>query len=166
MLTFKKLGRYGRFGNILFQIAGTIGIAMKNNHSFAFPKLINWDHLERFGSKEPIDLTDYFKNPLPEMPDINFEEMFIHWGYHNIIIPPDRAISLEGHMQSPRYFNHCIDIVRHYLRMKDEKQNNHLEQGCKHWERKRRTPGRPIVGQNAADEGSGGDALRNDASVF
>src|SRR5882724_10084070 len=111
MLTFKKLGRYGRFGNMLFQIAGTIGIAMKNNHSFAFPKLVNWDHLERFGSKEPIDLTNYFENPLPEMPDINFQDLFVHWGYHDITISPDRAISLEGHMQSPKYFNHCIDIV-------------------------------------------------------
>lgn len=37
MFTFKKLGRYGRIGNQMFQIASTIGIAIKHNDTFAFP---------------------------------------------------------------------------------------------------------------------------------
>lgn len=105
---------------MLFQVAGTIGIATKNNHSFAFPKMVNYDHKERFGSSEECEVWKFFENQLPEVPEIEFQDMFIHWGYHDVSIHPDARISLEGHMQSDKYFEHCMDTVRHYMRMKDE----------------------------------------------
>ncbi len=37
-------GGLGRFGNQLWTIAGVIGIAKRNNTSFAFPKWINRDN--------------------------------------------------------------------------------------------------------------------------
>jgi hypothetical protein len=50
MITYEKLGKYGRFGNQLFQIASTIGYAVKNDIPFGFPE---WEYQK------------YFKNPLP-----------------------------------------------------------------------------------------------------
>lgn len=122
MIYFGKLGRYGRFGNMLFQIASTIGIARANGQSFAFPQFINHDHKERFGSDEDIDLQKYFENELPKITEAEakgFKEMFIHWGYHQPNLKKGDW-NIEGHLQSQKYFAHAMDEVKHYLRMKDE----------------------------------------------
>lgn len=118
MITFQQLGRLGRFGNQLFQIASTIGIARKHGYDFAFPEWRNYDHMDRFGSTEDCDVQKYFVNKLPEAPSIEFDNLEIPWGYSNTYVPDN--VSLHGHMQSDKYFKHCIDEVRHYLKMKDE----------------------------------------------
>lgn len=124
MIVFKELGRYGRFANGLFQISATIGIAIKSGQSFGFPKFINWDHKERFGSSEDCDLYKHFVNELPEIDNDRFyQDQFIHWGYHDVYLP-DGNWNLLGHFQSDKYFSHCIDLVRHYFRMKDEYKQN------------------------------------------
>lgn len=53
MITFTKLGRYGRLGNQLFQIASMIGIADKTKHKLLLPKwnyskYFNWNIEEGF----------------------------------------------------------------------------------------------------------------------
>jgi hypothetical protein len=53
----------------------------------------------------------------PELPD-----RFIGWGYHDVVLT--ESTSLSGHMQSTRYFEHCLDEVRHYFKMKDEPPQN------------------------------------------
>jgi hypothetical protein len=116
------LGRYGRFANQLFQIAGTIGIARKNGFDFAFPECKNYDHVERFGSQEDIDLQKSFENPLPVYKGPQLPDKFVHWGYHNIKLT--HSCSLSGHMQSLKYFEHCLDEVKWYFRMKDEYPQN------------------------------------------
>lgn len=118
IVTYNQLGRYGRFANQLFQIAGTIGIARKNGFDFAFPAWKNYDHVDRFGSKEDIDVQKYFENPLPLYEGPTLADRFVDWGYHDIKLT--QSCSLSGHMQSLKYFAHCLDEVRHYFRMKDE----------------------------------------------
>jgi hypothetical protein len=118
IVTFNALGRYGRFCNQMFQIAGTIGIARKNGFDFAFPGWKNYDHVERFGSNEDIDLQKYFVNPLPVYKGPPLQDRFIDWGYHDIKLT--QSCSLSGHMQSFKYFAHCFDEVKWYFRMKDE----------------------------------------------
>lgn len=113
----------GRFANQMFQIAGIIGIATKNNHHYCFPKWENIDHKERFGSNEPVDLYNYFLNPLPDYVDLPYQYRWIDWGYHDVNLG-DGAYDLCGHFQSEKYFAHCIDLVRHYFRMKDEPEQN------------------------------------------
>lgn len=112
MVTFDKLGRYGRAGNQLFQIASTIGIATRFGYEYGFPEWVNWDASERFASQEDIQLQKYFKNPLPRY-NGSLSEYFIHWGYHDINIPDN--VSLSGHMQSEKYFKHCESTIRHYF---------------------------------------------------
>jgi len=119
-ITFGMLGRYGRFANGLYQIASTIGIAIRSGQSFGFPEWKNYDHLERFGSSEDIDVQKYFVNPLPSVDrSLSYESRFVHWGYHDTFLPVGNW-DITGHLQSPKYFNHCMDAVRHYMTMKDE----------------------------------------------
>lgn len=122
IVTFNALGRYGRLCNQMFQIAGTIGIARKNGYDFAFPEWKNYDHAERFGSTEDIDIQKYFENPLPVYQGPPLPDQFVHWGYHDVRLR--HSVSLSGHMQSVKYFAHCFDEVKYYFRMKDEFNRN------------------------------------------
>jgi hypothetical protein len=119
MLTFSELGKYGRLGNQMFQIASTIGIAVRNGLYVGFPYWMNYDHKERFGSTENIDIQSYFKNPLPEVEEGYYSKYFVPWGYHNLLNFPDRT-DIQGHMQSEKYFEHCKDLIRHYFEFKYE----------------------------------------------
>lgn len=119
MLTFNNLGRLGRLGNALFQIASTIGIAEKHGYSYGFPVWRNYDHQERFGFQEDIDVAKYFLNPLPGRPEgVYFEPRTVDWGYQDLQLP-DRNFSLDGHMQSEKYFSHCAGLIRHYFTLND-----------------------------------------------
>ena len=118
MLTFNQLGRYGRLGNKMFQVASTIGLATRHGYTYGFPYWKNHDHLERFGSPEDIDIQSWFKNPLPlddEQPKGNH---FMQWGYQMYNQIPDDT-NIQGHMQSERYFEHCSDLIRHYFEFKN-----------------------------------------------
>lgn len=112
MITYRELGRYGRAGNQLFQIASTIGIAVHNGYDYAFPAWINYDHRDRFKSKEDPNVYEHFLNPLPYT-DQNYPEHYIEWGYHGLDHPDNR--SYLGHLQSPKYFDHCKDLIKHYF---------------------------------------------------
>lgn len=118
MITNTSIGRYGRFGNQMFQIAAAIGIARASGQDFAFPEWINHDHKDRFGSSEDVHLQKYFENPLPALSiDARlWPERPVSWGYHDIYLPSGDW-NLSGHFQSEKYFDHCIDEVRHYFRM-------------------------------------------------
>lgn len=119
MITFSQLGRYGRLGNQMFQIASTIGIAIKNGYDYAFPEWKNYDAAERFGSKEDIDVQKWFKNRLPIKSIMNeYPQYAIPFGFHGFDIPDN--VSLSGHMQSEKYFEHCEDVVRKYFEFRRE----------------------------------------------
>jgi hypothetical protein len=118
MITFSRLGRYGRIGNAMFQIASTIGIAKRLNYEFGFPYWYNYDHRDRFGGNEDIDIQKWFKNPLPEMIPGEYQTFHIKWGFH-LVSPPDWS-DIHGHMQCEDYFKHCEDTVRHYFEFKNQ----------------------------------------------
>lgn len=92
MLTAKLKGRTG---NQLFQIASSIGIAVKMGYKFGF------------AFYEPL-----FTNPLPK-PEGKFKPLKVPWGYHNLTLPD--GIEIDGYMQSEKYFSHCEDLIRHYF---------------------------------------------------
>jgi hypothetical protein len=119
MLTFTALGRYGRFANQLYQIAGTIGVAIKSGQPYGFPDWKNYDHVERFGSNEDCEIFKHLVNPLPGIGGLNFNVMPVGWGYHEVYLPTGNW-DLQGHFQSPRYFSHCIDKVKEQLKFTEE----------------------------------------------
>lgn len=127
MITYKNLGRYGRIGNQMFEIAGTIGFATLNDYEFGFPYWKNYDQLERFGGGEDIDIQSWFEHWLPPIDEkVQYKDFNVKWGYHNLFVPDNS--NLIGHMQSEKYFLHCEELIRHYFKFKNEttKQNNTL----------------------------------------
>ncbi len=122
--TMSAIGNYGRLGNMLYQIGGVFGIARKNGLQPVFRPLVNLDHKERFGSTEDIDLGKYFVNPLPAMPEgIRWIDKPVEWGYQDVRLGPGNW-NISGHFQSFKYFAHCFDEVKYYMRMKDEYPQN------------------------------------------
>lgn len=88
-------------GNMLFFIAGTIGIATKNGYTFGLPR---WNGSEFFVNQPP----------LPE--DINYTEVDLPWGFNGFDVPDNTSIF--GWMQSEKYFEHCEELIRSYFKMK------------------------------------------------
>ncbi len=126
MITMQKMGRYGRIGNQMFQISGILGCAIKNGHHYSFPYWKNYDEMNppegaKFTSSgEDIDIQKWFQNPLPLIPEgMTFEKKEIPWGFHDITLPVNGNYDLEGHFQSPRYFDHCKNTIRHYFTWAD-----------------------------------------------
>lgn len=124
MITFKNWGRLGRWGNMAYQLAGLIGLARKTGQSWAVPLAINYDHKDRFNTVEDIEIYKYLVNELHAIPNecLNLPHHWISWGYHEFM-PPEN-IDIAGHLQSWKYFSHCMDEVRHYLTFKDEYPDN------------------------------------------
>lgn len=108
----------GRLGNMLFQIAGTIGIATAVREKFAFPPYQNNQHKNTFDSTEDIDLKKYFKNPLPLLDErLEFVTQEIPWGFFNMQLP-EGNVDIVGYLQSEKYFKHAESIVRHFFELK------------------------------------------------
>lgn len=129
LVTFTKLGRYGRAGNQMFQVASTIGIAEKHGYDYAFPYWQNWDHkFPPEGAKfsaydEDIDMQSYFKNPLPLLDLQTMAAQLVNkqvdWGYHDVVLPSGNW-DLTGHMQSEKYFAHCRPLIKHVFEWSDK----------------------------------------------
>jgi hypothetical protein len=108
MITFKKEEFFAHpaadqpgdssLANRLFMIAGTIGIAIKNGYSFGFPEWKN---------------SQFFVNPLPLVEEKEYQSFNIPWGFNGFYVPDD--VSIYGYLQTYKYFNHCLDLIRYYL---------------------------------------------------
>lgn len=93
MIAFRQLGKYGRLGNQMFQIAATMGIAHANDTDYGFNK---WEY-ERF-----------FKKPLPEAPSGDMIPLYEKdFSYSSYEIAPEMDYELLGYFQSEKYW---IDI--------------------------------------------------------
>ena len=110
-VTFTRLGRMGRLGNQLFQVAATIGLAEKHGFGFCFPEWYNWDN-RKFGGGR--DIQPYFRHRLPGMVGGGgFHRTEYMWGYRDLRLT--RRTDLYGHFQSERYFERSADTVRHHF---------------------------------------------------
>jgi hypothetical protein len=120
MITSLSIGKggLGRFGNQCFTLAGVIGIATKSGQPYGFPPWKNHDNA-LFGD-EVTDFSEVFINKLPEIPEgISFQEYGYFWGYRDLFIPSGNW-TIDAHLQDPRYFEHCMPLIRETFRMKDE----------------------------------------------
>jgi len=124
MLTAKSIGTggLGRFGNQMFTIAGVIGIAARSGQPYAFPRWYTHDN-SIFGN--PVDdIEAHLVNELPRIPDgLSFQDYGYFWGYRDILLPTGNY-SIDAHMQSYKFFSHCIGKVREVFRFKDEPEQN------------------------------------------
>lgn len=87
IISFSSLGKHGRLGNQLFQIASTFGMAEKYGARAVFP---SWSYAQ------------YFENYLPtgRMASTRIEEKHFHHHEWNLTGDTD----LHGYLQSPAYF--------------------------------------------------------------
>jgi SAM-dependent methyltransferase len=87
IFSFSQLGKSGRLGNQLFQIASTLGLAEAHGAQAAFPA---WAY-------EP-----YFETPIPHGPmqSVQVQERFFH--HHDWGLPG--SCDLVGYLQSEKYF--------------------------------------------------------------
>ena len=98
VLTFLEIGKFGRLGNQMFQVASTIGIALDNNFSWAFPQHIEDSDVGRIfnirGGKD-------FHGKISKIVESNQI-------YHQVKLPksPHSVISLHGYYQSFLFFDH------------------------------------------------------------
>lgn len=123
MITSLSIGRggLGRFGNQMFTIAGVIGIAERSGQPYGFPRWKTYDNA-LFGN--PVDdIEDYLVNELPRAEGIDFQDYGYFWGYRDIKLPFGNW-SIDAHMQSFKFFAHCVDKVREAFRFKDEPPQN------------------------------------------
>lgn len=97
--TFAKLGNYGRLGNQLFQIAATIGYALKNNDRFIFPRWQYEPFFNLHGCFGPVNIQNEYSEP--------------RYQYDEIPYKPN--CNLFGYFQSPKYFSHCDNFIRQIL---------------------------------------------------
>jgi len=87
-------------GNMMYFIAGVVGIATKNGYDYGF---FPWKDQE------------WFENLIPQN-DIEYPQHNIEWGFHGFDIPDN--VSIYGYMQSFKYIEHCEDLIRYYFTLK------------------------------------------------
>jgi len=104
LVTFQQLGRLGRLGNQLFQIAATIGEARRRGWEFAFSE---WPY------------ADLFAGSLPRLP-ASADQLPTYRESTFFFTQPEFAGSrqLVGYFQSERYFAHCADEIRRMFQPK------------------------------------------------
>lgn len=100
MITFDRLGTYGRLGNQLWQIACTVALARKHNSSYGFPV---WKYQPYFGLK------DCFYAQLPM--GTTYQEPSFTYSH----IPYRPNLNLLGYFQSYKYFDFDAAHIRQLL---------------------------------------------------
>jgi len=108
MLTFVNLGKLGRLGNQMFQIASTIGISRWVGTGHCFPE---WE------------FQSFFSKKLQEMvivPQVSGEEGKSDYRDMRSIINTSLNINLNGYFQSHLYFDHCREEILSYFDLKSE----------------------------------------------
>jgi len=109
MMTFSKLGRYGRLGNQLFQIAFITFFAKKYEISYELPQ---WEYSEYFdydfsfsdGVMQDSDMIIY-------EPSIFYNETYFAKYVHEMKV---KNVEIEGYLQSYKYFTkeHVLNIFK------------------------------------------------------
>jgi hypothetical protein len=129
VITYNKIGHFGRLANQLFQFASTIGIAKKIGTSAYFPieNMYN-PNVEHFldGVTREIyfDIPKYFKNAnevLLPLKNIKYsaevQEPNFHF-FEQMFSIPDGS-NLNGYYQTEKYFKHCEEYIRYLLTFQD-----------------------------------------------
>jgi hypothetical protein len=104
-VTCKWLGKSGRLGNQLFQIAATIGTARKNGLDFVFP---------------PWAYAEWFQRAIPQSARLPETEVYWESSFAYSEIRVRRPTDLAGCFQSERYFKHCEAEIRGYFAPRPE----------------------------------------------
>lgn len=99
IVSFSKLGNYGRAGNMLFEVMATLGIAERNNALASFP---SWPYEGYFENKLPNSpLPDHY---IPVFKELEFCYQEFDFSAIHSIPQNEQYIDLVGYFQSEKYF--------------------------------------------------------------
>lgn len=101
-------GSYSGFlGNVMFQTAATMGIAIKNNMNCLLP------YKKEF---------DSFKGPIPVGNVSNaIEYQEPHYHYQDVLFADkSQNVRLKGYFQSEKYWKHCEPLIRQTFEFNDD----------------------------------------------
>lgn len=136
MISYKKIGHFGRLGNQLFQLASTIGIAKKVGTDCYFPientKIPNIEEFTDGITRNVFfDIPKYFTKvnnlliPIKDITcDLEIHEQSFHFLEDMFNVPHE--CNLRGYFQSEKYFKHCEAYIRDLLTFE-----NSIQQKCK-----------------------------------
>jgi hypothetical protein len=117
----------GRTGNLLFQVAAMIGYTSKHGGKWGIPVGYRHKTIYNYWPHLPLYRGEAFyrrRGPLQvwSEPDFSYTEIPKH----------DKGVKLHGFFQSLKYFEHCQDEVRHWIRLKEtpiERVGIHVRRG-------------------------------------
>lgn len=100
---FNKLDNHkGRLGSRMFQVAATIGIALRNNMDYLFPPC---EYYHFFSGKIPVAEKLFARPAIPYTENVLFK-------YEPIKLEPHHNYDLTGYFQSEKYWKHCEALIR------------------------------------------------------
>lgn len=122
MITFLKLGKYGRFGNQLFQYAALRSLGLKNNCEIGLPYLDNVSHHNQNNLLNNLSIPDKF---------FGKTKFYHYFTQKKFVLNDSIAISekfydlkdgtdIQGYFQSIYYFKDCVDIIKKELTPKEK----------------------------------------------
>jgi len=118
MITFKKLGHYGRMGNQLFQYAALKCLSLRKNYPLVLPYTQN-NKLTNF------KVRCYFVNPVEvEQPLKIFKETQFH--FDKDFFKCTDQTDFEGYYQTEKYFKDISYIIKREFQISDP----HKEKAC------------------------------------
>jgi hypothetical protein len=108
LVTFLQLGRYGRIGNQLFEVASTIGIAARNSMDAKFPP---W-----FCNYTKKNMSAFFENPVDQAFDNRPVDVYTEpaFTYSDVTLKNNTNL-YNSYLQSERYFLDCAELIRHHF---------------------------------------------------
>jgi hypothetical protein len=130
VISYKKIGHFGRSGNQMFQFAATVGIANAAGRAYSFPKEnTEIPSIENFKDgvirEVYFDLHKYFPLveqtllPLDQIETVNVaQEPAFHF-FPEFFSLPDKT-DLMGYFQTEKYFEHCSDLIREFFQFDSE----------------------------------------------
>jgi len=111
MITFQKLGNYGRLGNQLFQYAALKSLSLRKNYQLVLPN-------NQFSRLTDFNLRVHYA-PVNMIPIQNiYKEQSFHYD-ENFFNSSDHT-SFEGYFQSEKYFKDIDYIIKREFTLKNQ----------------------------------------------
>jgi hypothetical protein len=98
-----------RLGNQLFFVAGTIGIALKNNTTYSFGSQMGHGG---------VDYSVIFENQLP-ISNQTFNDVYHQNGFNYTDISLTKDTEIQGYFQSEKFFKHCESEIKKQFKFKE-----------------------------------------------
>lgn len=109
MITFSRLGKYGRLGNQLFQISAVVSYSINNNKDYGFPE---WEYNE------------FLEKPLPYFIENGITEFRERGPFTFFEIPSIyNKLDLNGYFQNELYFKNNRKEILETFKLKKEIDN-------------------------------------------